>query len=187
MPIEQVVFEIPAEIKVGLANGSLVRHGGVVRDLAGHIVKHLEEILPSKPDKVLTYARQNKTVIISAAVTAVIGGTLFAVTAKKHRRVKKLNEQLEAAVSAYFTAIADQNMTVSVVDQLYRALSDLKEATDVSSNELIDNVSMEALIGYSRDFILQNTPGHLAKAEIPQLVSIEDYLTEQRKIFNEKR
>lgn len=185
MPIAQVVFEIPGEIKVGLANGSLIRHGGVVRDSAGHIVKHLEEIFPSKPDKVLSYARQNKTVIISAAVAAVIGGTVFAVT--KHRRVKKLNEQLEAAVSAYFTAIADQNMTVSVVDQLYRALSDLREATGVSSNELIDNVSIEALRGYSRDFILENTPEYLVKGEIPQLVSIEDCLTEQRKIFNEER
>lgn len=186
MPIEQVVFEIPAEIKVGLSNGSLIRRGGVVRDPAGRIVKHLKEISPSKLDKAFAYTRQYKIVITGTAVAAVIGGTVLAVKAKKHRKVKKLNEQLEAAVSAYFTAIADQNMTFAVVDQLYRALSDLREATGFSSNELIDKVSMEALIGYSRDFILHNAPEHLAKAQIPQQVSIEDYLTEQRKIFNEE-
>lgn len=125
--------------------------------------------------------------ITGTAVVAVIGGTVLAVKAKKHRRIKKLNEQLEAAVYDYFTAIADQNMNVAVVDQLYQVLSDLREATGVSSNELIDKVSMEALIGYSRYFILHNAPEYLAKAEIPQLDTIEDCLTEQRKIFNEER
>ncbi len=39
--IQQVAFEVPAEIAVGLATGKYVQWGGVVRDGAGHIVRHL--------------------------------------------------------------------------------------------------------------------------------------------------
>ena len=40
--IQQVAFDVPKEIALGLASGEYVQYGGVVRDAAGHIVKHLE-------------------------------------------------------------------------------------------------------------------------------------------------
>ena len=42
--IQQVAFDVPKEIALGLASGEYVQYGGGVRDAAGHIVKHLEPV-----------------------------------------------------------------------------------------------------------------------------------------------
>lgn len=45
MGIEQIAFEIPKYIAKGLANGTFVRHGGVIRSAAtGAVVKMLKEV-----------------------------------------------------------------------------------------------------------------------------------------------
>lgn len=46
----QVVLDVPPDIAAGIANGTYVRTGGVIRDPAGHIVKHLKEtsVLPEQ-------------------------------------------------------------------------------------------------------------------------------------------
>lgn len=48
MAVLQVLLEIPEDIAIGLANGTLVRDAaGVIRDLSGRIVAHLHEISSS--------------------------------------------------------------------------------------------------------------------------------------------
>jgi hypothetical protein len=42
--IQPVNFHIPPDIQSGLASGDLIRYGGVVRDGAGQLVKHLKEV-----------------------------------------------------------------------------------------------------------------------------------------------
>lgn len=44
MAVTQIAFDILPEIQAGIDVGVLLRFGGVVRDRAGHIVKHLEEV-----------------------------------------------------------------------------------------------------------------------------------------------
>ena len=44
MPVIQVEMEVPEEIYKRITSGDFIRYGGVVRDHAGRIVKHLSEI-----------------------------------------------------------------------------------------------------------------------------------------------
>jgi hypothetical protein len=42
-----VTFDVPANILQGLADGSLIRHGGVIQDSSGQIVMWLKELADS--------------------------------------------------------------------------------------------------------------------------------------------
>ena len=94
--IQQVAFEVPAEIAVGLASGKYVQWGGVVRDGAGHIVRHLKPADVQNgankalriADQAVQLAKQNKKVAIAAlavaGVAAVGGGVYAGVTRVRH-------------------------------------------------------------------------------------------------------
>lgn len=65
MSVIQVAFDIPPAIQKGIDEGTLIRFGGVVRDTAGHVVKHLDEVTISKPEsgvnKIIEFAKKIKT------------------------------------------------------------------------------------------------------------------------------
>lgn len=190
MSIEQVAFVIPARIEAGLATGKLVRYGGVVRDGAGHIVMHLKEVPTPQLDKTLAltheFAKANKkTLIVAIAATVAIGGTAIAVTAVKRKKIDKVEKQLQAAMSAYFKAIVAQDMNAKVIDELDRSLGELRAVTGKPITDLIDGDVLDSLIDYSRSFILHNAPAQLEQAGPAQLVNLEDYLAEQKKIFDQ--
>lgn len=190
MSIEQVAFEIPERIEAGLATGELVRYGGVVRDGAGHIVMHLKEIPTPQFDKALAsaraFAKANKTtLIVGTAATFAIGGTAIAVTAMKRMKIDKADKQLQAAMSAYFKAIVAQDMNAKVIDELDRSLGELRALTGKPTTDLIDGDVLDSLIDYSRNFIVHNAPARLEQTETAQLVSLENYLAEQKKIFDQ--
>ena len=63
--IQQVAFDVPKEIALGLASGEYVQYGGVVRDAAGHIVKHLE---PVNVSNAATTRSRNTSMRVSAAL-----------------------------------------------------------------------------------------------------------------------
>ena len=52
MSLQQIAFLVPPELDLGLATGELIRYGGVVRNQAGEIVAHLEEVDISLGDAV---------------------------------------------------------------------------------------------------------------------------------------
>ncbi|MCQ9371180.1 hypothetical protein NQ024_07960 [Corynebacterium sp. 35RC1] len=188
MLIEQIPFAIPPNIEAGLAAGELFRHGGVVRDSAGRIVTHLEEVPGPKVNEALEvtrkFARANKaTLIIGTAAAVVVGGAAIAVTAVKRKEINTLEKQLQTALSAYFNAIVAQNMNAEVIDELDRSLRALRAKTGKQASDLIDGDALDSLIAYSRAFILRNAPDQPEEAEPAQLVSLEDYLAEQKKIF----
>lgn len=190
MSIEQAAFAIPARIEAGLATGELVRYGGVVRDGAGHIVMHLKEVPTPQFDKALAsaraFAKANKTTLIVGTVaTAAIGGTAIAVTAMKRMKIDKADKQLQAAMSAYFKAIVAQDMNAKVIDELDRSLGELRALTGKSTTDLIEGDVLDSLIDYSRNFIVHNAPAEFEQVELGQLVSLEDYLAEQKKIFDQ--
>ena len=188
MSIEQIAFEIPPNIEAGLAAGELFRYGGVVRNGAGDIVAHLKEVPSPKLNKALAvtreFARANKAALmIGTAATVVVGGATIAVTAVKRKEINKLEKQLQTALSAYFNAIVAQDMNAEVIDELDHSLRALRAKTGKPASDLIDGDALDSLINYSRAFILQNAPDQLEQAELAQLVSLEDCLAEQKKIF----
>lgn len=188
MSIEQIAFVIPPKIEAGLAAGELFRYGGVVRNGAGHIVTHLKEVPSPKLNKALAvtreFARANKaTLIIGTAATVVVGGAAIAVTAVKRKEINRLEKQLQTALSAYFNAIVTQDMNAEVIDELDYSLRALRAKTGKPASDLIEGDALDSLINYSRAFILRNAPNQLEQAEPAQLVSLEDYLAEQKKIF----
>lgn len=190
MSIEQVAFAIPARIKAGLATGELFRYGGVVRDGAGHIVMHLKEVPTPQFDKALAstraFAKANKiTLIVGTVATAAIGGTAIAVSTMKRMKINKADRQFQAAMSAYFKAIVAQDMNAKVIDELDRSLGELRALTGKSTTDLIDGDVLDSLIDYSRNFIVHNAPAEFEQVELGQLVSLEDYLAEQKKIFDQ--
>ena len=48
MPIVQVAMEMSAEAALGIADGTMVRHGGVIYWATGGIVEHLTDATISK-------------------------------------------------------------------------------------------------------------------------------------------
>lgn len=190
MAVEQVAFVIPKAIEAGLASGELVRYGGVVRNAAGHIVKHLDEVPTPKLDKALgvarAFAQKNpKLVIVGAAATVAIGGAAVAVSAVKRKKINAAKEKLELALGDYLKAIVDQSMNLEVVDALDIALAELRSLTGKQTSDLISSEVLDSLVSYSRDFILHNSPKELTAAETPQVMSLEEYLAKQRQIFDE--
>ena len=182
MSIEQIAFVIPPRIEAGLATGEFVRYGGVVRDGAGHIVTHLKEVPTPKLDKAIGVARKfaeaNKVALVAGPVAAAaLGGTAVAVFAVKRKKVKK--------ASAYMRAIVSQKMNLVVIDGLDLALAELRSITGMATSDMIDGEVLESLISYSRGFIQKNEPAQLPKSEMAQVVSLEEYLAEQRRIFDE--
>lgn len=151
---------------------------------------HLKEVPTPQLDKALALARDfakaNKTtLIIGTTAAAVIGGTAIAVSVVKRRKIDKAEKQLQAAMSAYFKAIVAQDMNAEVIDELDRSLGELRAVTGKQTTDLIDGDVLDSLIAYSRDFILHNAPAQLEQAERAQLTSLEDYLAEQKKIFDQ--
>lgn len=190
MSIEQIAFVIPPRVEAGLATGEFIRYGGVVRDGAGHIVTHLKEVPTPKLDKAIAAAREfakaNKVTLVAGTVAAAaLGGAVVTVSAVKHKKVRKAERRLQAALSAYMRAIVAQNMNLLVIDELDLALAELRSITGMATSDLIDGEVLESLISYSRGFIETNEPAKLPKAEMAQVVSLEEYLAEQKRIFDE--
>lgn len=189
MAVEQVAFDIPKAIEAGLTSGELVRHGGIVRNAAGHIVKHLDEVPTPKLDKALEHARaftQNnpKLVIAGVAATVAISGAVVAVSAAKRKKFNEANEKLDLALGEYLKAIVDQSMNLEVVEALDIALDELRSLTGKQTSDLLSSEVLDSLVSYSRDFILHNSPKDLTATETPQVVSLEEYLAQQRQVFN---
>lgn len=78
MAVAQITFEIPLEIQKGIDEGTLIRFGGVVRNQAGQIVRHLMEIPVSKVDsnaigsKIMGFAKRNKYFLIGTVIVTAL-------------------------------------------------------------------------------------------------------------------
>lgn len=139
--IQQVAFVIPPDIAAKIAVGEYVQYGGVVRDLGGHIVKHLKPASPEETAnaaqavaaKAIGFARQNKALAAGAlavAGVAAVGGAVYAgVSHFRRKREREAQEMLvdafNAALSEYLEALGDEDLTVERVDALEEAISAL--------------------------------------------------------------
>ena len=152
MPVVQVPLYVEPEIYKGLLSGDLIRHGGVIRDTAGHIIKHLADAPMKKEaaeqavqvaqkagklDKVIDVLKANKkTVIIGTVVaaTVAIGTGIYVHT--QNKKVKKMIQvpdeivQFEKSLQEYLEAARKGAMDVHHIDTLLEATNKLENKDD---------------------------------------------------------
>lgn len=135
MGVAQVAFDIPPAIQLGLDAGTLIRYGGVVRDQAGHIVKHLKEVPIVENNEgvikeVMRFAKKNKyALIIGTAVTAVIGGITYIIYKNKKGeavKIPKCVDDFNTALMKYVGAIRKGKVSESDIDRVLTALAEIK-------------------------------------------------------------
>lgn len=142
--IQQVAFEIPPAIEAGIARGEYRQFGGVIRDGAGHIVKHLKvadvQNDASQAKQLVRQAiglvKENPKAAIgvaAAAGVAVVGGAAYGVI--KHIRGKREREEYEARMAAfndafgeYLACLGDESLSVEKIDALEVAIDALADS-----------------------------------------------------------
>lgn len=165
--IQQVAFEVPAEIAAGLATGKYVQWGGVVRDGAGHIVRHLKSADVQNgankalriADQAVQLAKQNKKVAIAAlavAGVAAVGGGIYAgMTHVRHSKEdamrKKQMADFNSAFSEYLKALGDGELTIEMIDRLEGAITALNGGKEGFSVE-IKGEQFEGIVKSVRDY-----------------------------------
>lgn len=187
----QVVLDVPLDINVGLASGTLVRVGSVVRNAkTGAIVKHLREgRLPAEEaangaakvaQRVLGTTRGRIGVGIVVGGAVVVGGT-FAVGWRINRhRTKALN----AALEAYFDAAKAGEMSVEQIDALSSAIEDARGGGSRDSALIAEKVvnlveDYSAALAQANEITWEPERG----ADVVPLVRLERSLSAQRRIF----
>ena len=164
--IQQVAFEVPAEIAVGLATGKYVQWGGV-RDGAGHIVRHLKPADVQNgankalriADQAVQLAKQNKKVAIAAlavAGVAAVGGGIYAgMTHVRHSKEdamrKKQMADFNSTFSEYLKALGDGELTIEMIDRLEGAITALNGGKEGFSVE-IKGEQFEDIVKSVRDY-----------------------------------
>lgn len=165
--IQQVTFEVPAEIAVGLATGKYVQWGGVVRDGAGHIVRYLKPADVQNgankalriADQAVQLAKQNKKVAIAAlavaGVAAVGGGVYAGVTCVRHSKEdalrKKRMADFNSAFSEYLKTLGDGELTIEMIGKLEGAITALNGGKEGFTVE-IKGEQFEDIVKSVRDY-----------------------------------
>lgn len=110
------VFDASAEILRGLADGSFRLGGRVVRDGAGRIVGHLDEV----PREVQNVVMRHPRVAVAAVAVAVVGA---AVWGGREVVARKRAAELDAAVQEYASALLAETLEERHVVRVLTALA----------------------------------------------------------------
>lgn len=177
--IQQVAFDIPKEIALGLASGEYVQYGGVVRDAAGHIVKHLEPVDVSNDvnkaiqvaAQAIQLAKENKKTaigVLAVAGVAAAGGAVYAgvthLQHKKEERARKTTmDDFNAAFSEYLKALGNSELTVEKIDELENAISALSGSEKGCTIE-IESEQFKSLVKSVRDYTERLSKANSAKS-----------------------
>ncbi len=177
--IQQVAFDVPKEIALGLASGEYVQYGGVVRDAAGYIVKHLEPADVSNDvnkaiqvaAQAIQLAKENKKTAIGVLAVAGVappGGPGNAGVAqlqhKKEERARKTAmDDFNAAFSEYLKALGDSELTVEKIDELENAISALSGSEKGCTIE-IESEQFKGLVKSVRDYTERLSKANSAKS-----------------------
>lgn len=177
--IQQVAFDIPKEIALGLASGEYVQYGGVVRDAAGHIVKHLEPADVSNDvnkaiqvaAQAIQLAKENKKTaigVLAVAGVAAAGGAVYAgVTHLQHKKEERARktamDDFNAAFSEYLKALGNSELTVEKIDELENAISALSGSEKGCTIE-IESEQFKSLVKSVRDYTERPSKANSAKS-----------------------
>lgn len=177
--IQQVAFDIPKETALGLASGEYVQYGGVVRDAAGHIVKHLEPADVSNDvnkaiqvaAQAIQLAKENKKAaigVLAVAGVAAAGGAVYAgVTHLQHKKEERARktamDDFNAAFSEYLKALGNSELTVEKIDELENAISALSGSEKGCTIE-IESEQFKNLVKSVRDYTERLSKANSAKS-----------------------
>lgn len=177
--IQQVAFDVPKEIALGLASGEYVQYGGVVRDAAGHIVKHLEPADVSNDAnkaiqvaaQAIQLAKENKKTaigVLAIAGFAAAGGVVYAgVTHLQHKKEERARktamDDFNAAFSEYLQALGNSELTVEKIDELENAISALSGSEKGCTIE-IESEQFKSLVKSVRDYTERLSKANSAKS-----------------------
>lgn len=177
--IQQVAFDVPKEIALGLASGEYVQYGGVVRDAASHIVKHLEPADVSNDvnktiqvaAQAIQLAKENKKTaigVLAVAGVAAAGGAVYAgVTHLQHKKEERARktamDDFNAAFSEYLKALGNSELTVEKIDELENAISALSGSEKGRTIE-IESEQFKSLVKSVRDYTERLSKANSAKS-----------------------
>ena len=177
--IQQVAFDVPKEIALGLASGEYVQYGGVVHDAAGHIVKHLEPADVSNDAnkamqvtaQAIQLAKENKKAtigVLAIAGVAAAGGAVYAgVTHLQHKKEERARktalDDFNAAFSEYLKALGNSELTVEKIDELENAISALSGSEKGCTIE-IESEQFKNLVKSVRDYTERLSKANSAKS-----------------------
>lgn len=177
--IQQVAFDVPKEIALGLASGEYVQYGGVVRDAAGHIVKHLEPANVSNDvnkaiqvaAQAIQLAKENKKTaigVLAVAGVAAAGGAVYAgVTHLQHKKEERARktamDDFNAAFSEYLKALGNSELTVEKIDEPENAISALSGSEKGCTIE-IESEQFKSLVKSVRDYTERLSKANSAKS-----------------------
>jgi hypothetical protein len=208
--IIQPALDIPQNILEGLLSGELVRHGGVVRNLAGQVVKHLDEVpipVNNQESNLLRIADMLKKhkvgIIIGIGVVIVAGGVALFVADKnkknKQNAAPEIPEYIEGyntALCAYLDAVRNGTLDVDTINNLLVSLERVKENNDGDkikidfSTEQSDTL-VNLVFDYTRKLAEANSI-EVGELDEPVFDSAENamqalqrYLQTQKRIFEE--
>ena len=208
--IQQVAFDVPKEIALGLASGEYVQYGGVVRDAAGHIVKHLEPVDISNDAnramqvaaQAIRLAKENKKTaigVLAVAGVAAAGGAVYAgVTHLQHKKEERARktalDDFNAAFSEHLKALGNSELTVEKIDELENAISTLSGSEKGCTIE-IESEQFKSLVKSVRDYTERLSKANSAKSsnvvfklfeKKPNDISgLKECLATQREIFTQ--
>jgi hypothetical protein len=205
--IVQPTFYIPPDIATGLLSGDLIRYGGVVRDTAGRLVVHLNEV-PTPERTAQEVARvavkgiKNPWVAVGAGmliVMAVGGGVVLAVKRRKKDAKPEVPEcvtHYNESLKTYLEAIHTGSLDPEIIDRLISDLDAVKsEAEESDTNIAFSTEQLETLtevvVGYTTKLAEANAieldaPGQVAEGAMNNvLADLRQYLEVQKRIFEE--
>ena len=186
--IQQVAFEIPLDIAEGIASGKYRQFGGIVRDGAGHIVKHLKPVELAEnanqakqlAQQAIDLAKKNPKAAIGAAAAAsvvVVGGAAYGVV--KHIRGKKEREEHEAkmavfnaAFNEYIACLGEENLSLEKIDALEASI-DALAGTEKGFTVEIEGDQFKALVKSVSDYTARLAKANGMKAANPILQLFE--------------
>lgn len=187
MAIIQEAFDIPDDIAIGLASGLYRRIGGVVRyavgEHKGQIVKHLDPVVLKGQDsalsiaeRVLQFGKEHKKLMVGAAVVAAAcGGIAWGVNYYKRN-------SFQSTFKEYIDAIRTGTLSISVIENLENALSNVK-SVNMKASELALLVSH--IREYTKELAENNNKAiDLSETNTP-IIDLKHYLETQKKILSE--
>lgn len=199
MEITQIAFKIPPEIQEGIDAGALLRFGGVIRDRAGHIVKHLEEVSIPEADNsagestIVQFAKKNKYFIIGTAIAAIAARVIYVVVKNKknkEERIPKCVADFNESFAEYVDSIKMGAVSEEKIDKVMTALEEIKrnqKKETITITFSAENISL--LLGMVRDYTMKFAEANSFKIqeedikEHNEIDGLQHYLKIQKQIF----
>ncbi|HCG46365.1 hypothetical protein [Corynebacterium flavescens] len=209
MAIQQTAIEVPAFVQAGICSGELLKNGSVVRDTAGKIIKHLDEVpldlgqaqelgaaIDVAAKKTLDAAKNN------ALPALVLGGVAFVtvsaavvVTAKaKRAKAAKIQERaaiedrFNVAATNWIKAASQGSLTTEIVAEMeaaWNAYSASNKEWKTQPNDLSVSLMRMMKNWNTRNGLEKKLPATTDSTTDATVVDLSEYLAAQHEMLSE--